>query len=86
MKDFHEQARGIPTTTRPEHKRRSHARTSACSSVPCVARGNLFSEHGEPGTPGYPRSGSWVWEAGYPLAGVALPQEGATRAPGVAWD
>ena len=78
MKDFHEQARGTPTTTRPEHKRRSHARTSACSSVPCVARGNLFSEHGEPGTPGYPRSGPWVWEAltaGYPLAGGV---EGAT--------
>jgi hypothetical protein len=32
--------------------------------------GNLSSEHGE-------REG----EAGYPLAGGALPQEGATRAP-----
>ena len=45
---------------------------------------NLLSSHGEPGTPGYPRSGSWVREAhtaGYPLAGVG---EGATRAPGVA--
>ena len=42
---------------------------------------NLLSSHGEPGTPGYPRSGSWVREAhtaGYPLAGVG---EGATRAP-----
>ena len=39
------------------------------------AHGNLSSEHGEPGT----RTG--VWEAGYPLAGGALPVEGATRAP-----
>ena len=34
---------------------------------------NLSSEHGE-------REG----EAGYPLAGGALPQEGATRAPEIA--
>jgi tRNA (adenine57-N1/adenine58-N1)-methyltransferase len=37
------------------------------------ARGNLSSEHGE-------REG----EAGYPLAGGALPMEGATRAPVIA--
>ena len=36
---------------------------------------DVSSEHGEPGTR------SRVREAGYPLAGAALPQEGATRAP-----
>jgi len=40
-----------------------------------LGRGNLSSEHGEPGT----RSGVRV--AGYPLAGGVLPQEGATREP-----
>ena len=49
------------------------------------AHGNLSSEHGEPGTPGYPRSGSWVREAGYPLAGGASPMEGATLAPVIDW-
>ena len=39
------------------------------------ARGNLSSEHGEPGTR------LRVREAGYPLAGGALPQEGATGYP-----
>ncbi len=39
------------------------------------SRGNLSSEHGEPGTR------LRVWEAGYPLAGGALPTEGAPRAP-----
>ncbi len=38
-------------------------------------RGNLTSEHGEPGTR------LRVWEAGHPLAGGAWPVEGATRAP-----
>jgi 23S rRNA pseudouridine1911/1915/1917 synthase len=39
------------------------------------ARGNLSSEHGEPGTR------LRVREAGYPLAGGALPREGATGYP-----
>ena len=43
-----------------------------------LLRGNLFSEHSEPGTPGHPRSGSWVREAP-----TALLMEGATGYPQV---
>ncbi len=45
------------------------------------ARGNLSSEHGEPGTRSREAAEGWR-EAGYPPAGGALPVEGTTGYPG----
>jgi two-component system sensor histidine kinase BaeS len=67
--DFYGQASG---TARPTDGRRLHSLSSGWFSAPRTGRGNLSSSHSE-------REG----EAGYPLAGGALPGEGANRAPGI---